>query len=153
MLTWTLDTKSAGGSTTSQPCMDTTPAVGLWPKRPQKADGVLTDPPVSDPKKSQSLRHNHIISFSIFYNVINRIQYHSYQKITQTKRNSSCSLQCSFTPWRSTRSSKYVVRVFTDTINRIWRFPPAADRWDICYTQGYCSSLFKNRIEAIFFYK
>ena len=151
MLTWTLDTKSEGGSTTSQPCIDTTPAVGLWPKRPQNADGVLIDPPVSDPRKSQWLRNNTIIVFSIC--IIDSIQYPSYQMITQTKRNSSCSLQCSFTPWRSTRSSKYVVRVFTDTINRIWRFPPAAYRWDICYTQGNCTSLFQNGIEAIVFYK
>ena len=146
MPTWTLDTKSAGGSTTSQPCIDTTPAVGLWPKRPQNADGVLIDPPVSDPRKSQWLRNNTIIVFSISNSVtrfVDSIQYHSYQTVTQTKRNSSCSLQCSFAPWRSTRSSKYVVRVFTDTINRIWRFPPAAYRWDICYTKGNCSSLFK----------
>ena len=33
-----------------EPRTETTPAVGLCPKRPQKEAGVRMDPPVSDPK-------------------------------------------------------------------------------------------------------
>ena len=44
-----LEVKCSGGSTTSVPTIDTTPAVGLWPNNPQNAAGVRIDPPVSEP--------------------------------------------------------------------------------------------------------